>query len=181
MTTGTKSILYGTHQFLIHPFYVFIGWWRLYGFPWDPRLWFCFLVHDLGYLGKSDIEGKTGRQHVEFGAKIAGFLFGKRFYNECLGHSRYYATEQNIPLSRLCYADKLAFVIEPIWLYLFKACLSGEIKEYRMTSVQWCPLWASNRDWHTKLRDRILSQIKEGLPGVVWFHSYLSLKSNKSF
>ncbi len=39
MRIGTKSVVFGAHQFWIHPFFVFIAWWRLYGFPWDPRLW----------------------------------------------------------------------------------------------------------------------------------------------
>jgi hypothetical protein len=41
---------------LVHPFFVAYAWSRLFGFPWDPRLWLAFFVHDLGYLGKSIIE-----------------------------------------------------------------------------------------------------------------------------
>ncbi len=39
MNVGTRSILYGAHAFWLHPWFVAWGWWRLYGFPWDPRLW----------------------------------------------------------------------------------------------------------------------------------------------
>jgi hypothetical protein len=37
MTVGTKSVILGVHCILIHPFFVAWGWWKLYGFPWDPR------------------------------------------------------------------------------------------------------------------------------------------------
>lgn len=33
MKVGTKSLLFGAHNIFIHPFLVFIAWWRLYGFP----------------------------------------------------------------------------------------------------------------------------------------------------
>ena len=33
MTIGTKSVLFGAHQCLIHPWFVAYGWWTLYGFP----------------------------------------------------------------------------------------------------------------------------------------------------
>jgi hypothetical protein len=55
MKVGTKSVLFGAHCFLIHPFFVAAAWIKLYGFPWDPRLWIAFFVHDLGYFGKPNI------------------------------------------------------------------------------------------------------------------------------
>ena len=48
MKVGTKSVLFGAHAFWLHPFFVAVAWTRLYGFPWDPRLWVAFFVHDLG-------------------------------------------------------------------------------------------------------------------------------------
>lgn len=56
MKVGTKSVLFGVHFFLWHPILVFIGWWKLYSFPCDPRLWVAFIVHDLGYLGKPNMD-----------------------------------------------------------------------------------------------------------------------------
>ena len=70
MKIGTKSLLFGAHNIIIHPVLVFIAWWRLYGFPFDPRLWIAFLVHDWGYFGKSDMDGSEGETHVELGARI---------------------------------------------------------------------------------------------------------------
>ena len=72
MRVGTKSILFGVHNFLVHTPLVGIAWWRLYGFPRDPRLWFAFLLHDIGYFGKRSMEGPEGERHVELGARIMG-------------------------------------------------------------------------------------------------------------
>jgi hypothetical protein len=57
MTVGTRSVLLSVHNIVIHPLAVGIAWWKFFGFPLDPRLWIAFLVHDLGYIGKSSVEG----------------------------------------------------------------------------------------------------------------------------
>lgn len=75
MKIGTKSLLYGYHCFLIHPWFVALGWWKLYGFPWDPRLWLAFIVHDWGYWGKPNMDGFEGELHPYLGARIVGLLF----------------------------------------------------------------------------------------------------------
>lgn len=51
-----------------------------------------------------------------------------------LYHSRYYARRNNQPVSRLCYADKLAVMFYPDWLYVLLGWFSGEIFEYMETS-----------------------------------------------
>jgi hypothetical protein len=75
MRIGTKSVLFGAHCFFLHPFFVAMGWWKLYGFPYDPRLWVAFFVHDLGYIGKPDMDGPEGESHPWLGAKICSWLF----------------------------------------------------------------------------------------------------------
>jgi len=75
MKIGTKSILFGAHQFLLHPVFVAWAWIQLYGFPWDPRVWIAFFVHDLGYWGKPNMDGPEGETHVELGARIMHFIF----------------------------------------------------------------------------------------------------------
>jgi hypothetical protein len=75
MRVGTKSVLFGAHQFLIHPWFVAYAWWTLYGFPWDPRLWVAFFVHDLGYIGKPNMDGPQGEAHPQFGAWLMSHLF----------------------------------------------------------------------------------------------------------
>ena len=75
MKVGTKSVLFGVHCFALHPFFVAYSWIKLYGFTFDPRVCVAFFVHDLGYFGKPNMDGKEGETHVDFGAKIMGFLF----------------------------------------------------------------------------------------------------------
>jgi hypothetical protein len=90
MTVGTKSVLFGAHCFLIHGFFVARGWSMLWGFPWDPRLWAAFFVHDLGYLGSPNMDGREGEEHVHLGAKIMGLLFGDPWADFTLD-TRYWA------------------------------------------------------------------------------------------
>ena len=78
MKVGTKSVIFGVHCFLIHPWFVAMAWWRLYGFPWDPRLWVAFFVHDLGYWGKPNMDGPEGEMHPALGGRIMHFLFDRR-------------------------------------------------------------------------------------------------------
>lgn len=78
MKIGTKSILFGVHQFIIHPLFVALAWWQLYGVPWDPRLWVAFFVHDIGYWSKPNMDGPEGETHPFTGAKIMGRLFDYR-------------------------------------------------------------------------------------------------------
>lgn len=131
MNVGTKSLLFGAHQVFIHPWFIALGWWRLYGFPFDPRLWLCFIIHDWGYWGKPNMDGKEGETHVEWAAQFMRRYFGPDWGKVCLYHSRFYCERDAAAPSRLCYADKLAIVYEPWWLYLPRAWLSGEIHEYR--------------------------------------------------
>jgi hypothetical protein len=78
MKVGTKSVLFGAHQFVLHPIVLAIAWWKLYGPPLDPRLWVAFIVHDLGYIGKANLDGPEGETHVELGARIMHFLFDRK-------------------------------------------------------------------------------------------------------
>lgn len=171
MNVGTKSVLYGAHQFAIHPWFVAYSWWRLWGFRkvyigyragypgttrWNfgsrggpvfahllhPLLWLAFFVHDLGYLGKPNMDGDEGERHVELGARIlerADWLSrppkGRQsgvgpWAGLCLFHSRFYAKLHGKHFSPLCVADKLAIAMTPAWLYLPMVRATGEIDEY---------------------------------------------------
>jgi hypothetical protein len=150
MKVGTKSLLFGVHQVIIHPIFIFIAWWKLFGFPRNFRLWIAFIVHDWGYWGKSNMDGKgEGENHPLLGANIMHKLFDKKhkvtnigrgqtimtggtytWYNFTLFHSRFYAEKENHPISKLCVADKYVFCIQPKWMYLPMAKWSGEIYEY---------------------------------------------------
>lgn len=129
MKIGTRSLLFGAHNLFLHPLLVFIAWRRLYGFPIDPRLWIAFLVHDWGYFGKPNMDGKEGEAHVELGARIMR-IFGPRWEAFTRYHSRYYSRRDGVHPSRLCYADKLALCYELPVFYLLRTRITGELYEY---------------------------------------------------
>ena len=151
MRIGTKSILFGVHCPLVHTWFVAIAWWKLYGPPWDPRLWFAFALHDIGYWGKPNMDGAEGEGHVEAGAKLMATLFGNEWGNFCRYHSRFAAKRDGRPFSRLCVADKMAAVIMPTWLYLIMARASGEIEEYMARA-------RTKGDKYTQFRYRVDSE-----------------------
>lgn len=154
MRTGTKSVLFGAHAFWLHPWFVALAWWKLFGFPWDPRLWVAFFVHDLGYFGKPNMDGPEGETHPYWAANVMYRLFDVgvprqwtkricdriwgdrnehahfRWYDFVLYHSRFLAKRDRAQPSLLCVADKLAVALEPWWLYLPRVIATGEIREY---------------------------------------------------
>ncbi len=161
MRVGTKSLLFGVHQFLLHPLSVAVSWWKLYGFPRDPRVWVAFFVHDIGYWGKPNMDGPEGEGHVELGGRIMDFLFGPRWGDFCRRHSRTYAHAHGKPVSRLCVADKFSLCITPGPLYLFLASLSGEISEYMARDME-NPKYLesgldphSRKSWHNFVKGRL--------------------------
>jgi hypothetical protein len=130
MRVGTKSLLFGAHAFILHPVFVFLAYWKLFGFPWDPRLGLACAIHDLGYFSMDFVERPRSEEHVERGGRIMDRLCGRRWGDFVRRHSRSWCDLHGHPYSRLCVADKLAFVITPAWLYLPMARASGELGEY---------------------------------------------------
>ena len=133
MNVGTKSVLFGVHQFLIHPVIVARAWWIVHEEWPELHEWAAIITHDLGYWGSPNMDGDHGEQHPE---RIAAWWrkyfgdFGYKVAVEVLGHSRFHAAKNNLPLSRLFQPDKLASALYPRWLYLILGNLSGEIHEY---------------------------------------------------
>ena len=119
MKLGTKSLLFGADCFFLHPLFVLAAWSKLYGFPFDPRLWLACLLHDIGYIGKPNMDGPEGQNHVELGATIMRVLFGNSWGDFTRYHSRFYAKRDGRHFSRLCVADKLSLALTPAWLYIF--------------------------------------------------------------
>jgi hypothetical protein len=130
MKLGTKSLLFGAHRILLHPIFVAAAWSKLYGPPLDPRLWIAFFVHDLGYFGKPNLDGQEGKTHPELGAKIMRRLFGSKWHDLCLYHSRSAARQYGVQPSLLSHADKLSTLLAPRWLYLRQIQATGEVDEY---------------------------------------------------
>lgn len=129
MNVGTKSLLYGAHCFFLHPLFVAMSWIKLYSFPWDLRIWLCFICHDWGYFGSTSMDGEDGKLHPYLGARIMG-VFGRDWYNFSLYHSRSLAKRDNVNYSKLCVPDKYAMCVTPKWLYLLMVQATGEINEY---------------------------------------------------
>ena len=149
MRVGTKSVLFGAHAFWLHPWFVAEAWSRLYGFPWQPWLWVLFFVHDIGYLGKPNMDGEEGELHPLMGARILWWLedaivgqFSDSEHdpdswgNVALYHSRFLAKKAGVTPSRLCIADKLALTLTPWWLYIPMATATGEIHEYMQLATE---------------------------------------------
>lgn len=159
MRLGTRSVLYGAHCFFIHPWFVALGWFKLHGFRivrdhyvttciLDPRLWVAFWVHDIGYLGKPNMDGPEGEEHPWVGAKIMHALFdwprwktsvlpsgvyrnpNTAWRDFVLYHSRYLAKKYDAQPSAFCVADKYAALLEPTWLYIPRVVWTGEVIEY---------------------------------------------------
>ena len=143
----------------------------MYGFPWDPRLWAAFFVHDLGYFGKPNMDGAEGERHVEWGAGVMGKLFGKEWEEFTLYHSRFYAKKNEKRFSALCVADKLAICITWRWLYLFQVNLTGEVHEYmkladKMSDLEVVyPSPEAQRTWHSGMTKYVRSWVNEHRDG----------------
>jgi hypothetical protein len=180
MKLGTKSVLYGAHCFFIHPFFVAYAWWKLYGFPFDPRLWVAFFVHDLGYIGKPDMDGEEGETHPYFGARIMRKLFDDEnenfpkykkligcslWYEFTLYHSRFLAKKHEKKYSKLCVADKLAIAVTPAWLYLPMVRWTGEIKEYMkdaaINSSGAIKVQDNQKKWYLAVQDYVRKWVDE--------------------
>ena len=133
MRVGTKSILFGVHQFLIHPYFVVKAWRIIYHRGPSLNEFRAIVTHDLGYWGSPNMDGEEGEKHPQIAANWwlkKGTYIGDFVAKEILGHSRFYAAHEGIGLSNLFRADKLSYALYPRWLYLLLGNLSGEIHEY---------------------------------------------------
>lgn len=132
---GTRSLLWGSHQFLLHPILVAIAWRRIYGsWPGKLPIWLAIVVHDWGYWGLGDMDGDDGKRHPYEGATLVSRLFDYGYeagwFRFTAGHSRYYAAMCGFEPSTLMRADKYATVLCPLPLYVLLVLLSGEWREY---------------------------------------------------
>ncbi len=136
MNIGTKSLLFGCHQMIIHPLFVFIAWVYLFGWPNRSELE-AILLHDIGYWGSDGMDNFTGSFHPVRSAnwvdRWLGYDSPRR--HEILWHSRWLCKrgrDKGLDWhpSRLMYADKLGTAMYPHWLWALLAHLSGEGYEY---------------------------------------------------
>lgn len=154
MRVGTKSLIFGVHQFAWHPITVLSAWWKLYGRPSFMEL-VCIIIHDWGYWGSPNMDGIEGERHPEGAALFASCLFGKEAHDLVLYHSRHYAKNAGVEPSKLCWADKLSIIYEPWWLYLPRAWASGELAEYRKMAKDYISPDRPHREWFAWVKDRL--------------------------
>jgi hypothetical protein len=143
MKVGTKSLLFGVHQFVWHPFTVWRAW-RHYH-KRTPTFWetVAIVVHDWGYWGCDNMDGEQGITHPDRGALFIYWLYARthsgkgRNITQALNlwelvrcHSSHHARNIGGSPSALCAPDKLSVLFDPPWWYLLRGCLSGEIGEY---------------------------------------------------
>lgn len=134
LTVGTKSVLFGIHAFWLHWWFVRRAWGILYPqFPPTLVEWCAILTHDLGYWGCFAMDDEVGQTHPERISRLWRRCcgdFGKEVSTIIIGHSRFYAQRNSVPLSRLYAPDKLASSLYPLSLYTLLGRLSGELPEY---------------------------------------------------
>jgi hypothetical protein len=146
-TVGTRSVLWGTHQFLFHPLTVWLAWVKIYRRL--PNCWenLAILLHDTpGYWGCKSMDGDSdGKMHPARSARVAKRVARFLGARECealhveeliLGHSRSYCQNECRGISDLCAPDKLSILFDPTFFYWLRATLSGEIFEYRRNEEQ---------------------------------------------
>ena len=178
MKLGTKSILFGAHQFLWHPVSVLLAWRKLYKSWPDWAELISIFFHDIGYWGLPNMDGPEGRQHPYAGALLATRIvclikyhiwtksppqpgvWGSITYWNTLLHSRDIARELGLPTSKLYAADKCAILFDPPWLYLPRVRLSGELREYKQRAIRsgHIPSNATDREWYNFYRNNVINR-----------------------
>jgi len=130
MKVGTKSLLFGCHQFIIHPLFVLLAW-AMQGGHVTWKMVLAIIVHDWGYWDCSMMDGEEGEAHPVVGAHITIILTRDvEIAEEVFFHSRFWAAKCDRPPSRLCWADKWGTALYPHWLWATLAYMSGEGWEY---------------------------------------------------
>jgi len=176
MKIGTKSLLFGCHQFIWHPLTVALAYRKLFREWPDLAGWLCIIFHDVGYWGCPEIDGPKGKLHPLKGALIVGNLVkwwrtlrgdrellalmrGGDAAQRCLLHSRSIAVDNRVAPSDICWADKYVVCLEPEWFYLFRTWLSGECDEFVQHAVAggYLPVGTTNRQWHRWYRNKVLA------------------------
>jgi hypothetical protein len=145
MLQGARSLLVGYHSLLTHTIFVTLSWKKIYkGYP-NSREFICILLHDIGYIFQENVIRSKEDKHPELGAKICGYLFGDKYYQLCIGHSRDYASNIGIELTKLGYADKYCVLLMPTKIQRIISILDYgktiDIYQIKETYLKW---WNEN-------------------------------------
>ena len=161
MKLGTKSLLFGVHQFLIHPLLVIIAWIKLYHSLPSWRELVCIFIHDWGYWGLNDLKGADGDRHPEYGASLAVRWFDSDYGRFILGHSSFYSIRNNIGVSKLMAPDKYWHCFVPLWFYKLLSVPTGEFAHYRAMkhARQVAPDDATDAEWWAGIQKASQSKV----------------------
>lgn len=165
ISEGTKSLLFGCHQFVMHPLMVTLAWRKLNG-RW-PALWqlVCIFLHDVGHLGKDYLTHfELKKDHWRLGAEIAGWLFGWDAYWFTRWHSKSSNGDRWQP-NKLFWADKYSWLIAPRWWLRLNDKVEGFGKDRSLD--EW--LTTMRKNWEAgcpKGSHQIYLDIKEASNGT---------------
>lgn len=144
MKEGTKSLLIGCHQFLIHPIFVIMAWHFKYK-KW-PAFWqvICIFLHDIGHWGTDYLTNYQEKvDHWQLGAKWGWKLFGPKGFKFIAGH---YPEYSHFLESELALPDRYSQALYPLWMIdLFRKIekFPGLGKE---TALEWRQMVIKNID-----------------------------------
>ena len=121
MSQGTKSILFGAHQFIVHPYFVYKAF-KLCNYR-KPQFWelICIIIHDWGYWGMDYLidrkveNWRADDGHEKLGARIALRLFGLQGYKFVMGHGGEALRFHPKHRSAMYWPDKISSLIAPRW------------------------------------------------------------------
>jgi hypothetical protein len=161
MKMGTKSLLFGVHQFIWHPVLVTISWIILYKELPSFKELVCIFIHDWGYWGVEEMKDEKGDLHPWKGAEIAFKLFGEPYRELVLGHSTFFCKRFNWKASKLMAADKYWHLLVPLWVYKLMSIPSGEFAYYRSlkSARQVADSKVSDIEWWINLQKTCLEKI----------------------
>ena len=169
MKTGTKSLLFGVHQFLWHPYVVGKAWKMLYG-KWPDRYeWVAIITHDLGYWGLPNVDGPEGIRHPERSMKLAQFaakwMCKLTWANHFKAAPRDAVVDRMIRTGILVRHHSRSMVELDNQNPLFRARLSGELAEFRGRAIREgkLPPGSSDSQWFRGYRAEVCR-----IPEIQW-------------
>lgn len=128
MKEGTKSVLFGCHNPVLHGLCVLAAW-RITYKSW-PKWWqiICIFLHDIGVWGRQYLSDDTAKNgHWEKGANLAFHVFwylSPRRRRAYLAHRAYQFIGGHCPeesgycRSELWFPDKRSWLVAPMaWLW----------------------------------------------------------------
>ncbi len=148
MKIGPKSVLFGVHQFVWHPVTVALAWKRVHRRWPNWKELIAIAMHDLGYIGCSDMDGESGSVHPSRSCLLwwtAAYRIAKLIPSKhqaafdaiasdisdlIEGHSGKHCKDLGLIPSDLYLPDKVSVLYDPDWFYLLRSWLTGEIHEY---------------------------------------------------